>query len=54
MDLYRVLGVAPSASSEQIADAYRAKATRFHPDNGGDPYGWKSYQSAYDTLIVRG
>lgn len=31
-DLYRGLGVAPDASTEQIARAYRRLARRYHPD----------------------
>ena len=32
VDHYKRLGVAPSASTEEIRVAYRALATKFHPD----------------------
>jgi len=35
MDPYAVLGVAPGASSREVAAAYRAAAKRWHPDRGG-------------------
>jgi len=35
MDPYAVLGVAPGASSREVAGAYRAAAKRWHPDRGG-------------------
>ena len=34
---YTVLGVSPTATEEQIAAAFRAKAKEHHPDHGGDP-----------------
>jgi curved DNA-binding protein CbpA len=35
--LYQRLGVAPDASSHEIAAAYRAQARRYHPDVNGAP-----------------
>ncbi|MBR5559024.1 MAG: J domain-containing protein [Oscillospiraceae bacterium] len=32
-DPYKVLGVSPNATDEQIKDAYRALARKYHPDN---------------------
>ena len=36
-DFYDVLGVSPDASAEEIKQAYRSKATEYHPDVSDDP-----------------
>lgn len=51
-DHYRTLGLAPTATAQDVREAYRKMmASRFHPDNGGDPNGWGRFQRAYNTLI---
>ena len=51
-DHYRALGLSAGCTAQEVLAAYKTKvASRFHPDNGGDPYGWARYQSAFDTLI---
>jgi len=53
-DLYAMLGVAPTASAEEIKRAYRKLARQHHPDrNPGDVDAearFKEVQAAYDTL----
>src|SRR5271169_6317258 len=53
-DIYSVLGVARSASAEDIAKAYRKLAKKLHPDlNPGDKTAeekFKQVTAAYDIL----
>jgi hypothetical protein len=54
VDFYAVLGVAPTASSEEIALAFRALAKRLHPDRGeasaGEAERFKSVTAAYEVV----
>jgi DnaJ domain len=54
-DLYQVLGVTPSATSAEIADAFRTQARHLHPDrNPGDDDATERFKAltlAYQTLI---
>ncbi len=53
-DYYQALGVAPTASADEIKKAYRKLARQHHPDrNPDDPKAeerFKEIQEAYDTL----
>ncbi len=53
-DLYKVLGVAKTASEEEIKKAYRKLARKYHPDRNPDDKAaeekFKEVQGAYDTL----
>ena len=35
-DPYKVLGVSPSATDDEIKDAYRALVKKYHPDKFAD------------------
>lgn len=50
MDPHKVLGVQPGASADEIKTAYRAAATKYHPDAGGDAWVFQQVQEAYATL----
>ncbi|MFO0908458.1 MAG: DnaJ domain-containing protein [Isosphaeraceae bacterium] len=47
-----VLGVSPDASLEEIRDAYRAKAKKYHPDAGGEEWAFRILSQSYELLSV--
>jgi hypothetical protein len=50
IDPLQVLGVTSDASLEQIRDAYRQKAKRYHPDAGGEDWVFRILSQAYELL----
>jgi len=49
-DHYATLGVARTATPDEIKRAFRKLASKNHPDKGGDTRKFQEVQSAYDTL----
>ena len=54
-DPYQILGVSPTASKEEILQAYRQKAKSYHPDVSSLPAAeaareFKKIQSAYEEI----
>ena len=49
-DYYATLGVAKTASVDEIKRAYRRLASQHHPDRGGDTAQFQEIQEAYATL----
>ena len=47
---YRMLGLSPSATWDEIEKAYRQKAKRHHPDHGGDEDTMRTLNEAYARL----
>ncbi|KAI8463685.1 MAG: DnaJ-like protein [Monoraphidium minutum] len=47
---YKILGVDPGATQEEIKKAHRKLALKLHPDKGGDPDAFKEINEAYDVL----
>lgn len=47
---YRILGISPSSTWEEIERAYRAKAKVHHPDHGGDEDAMRALNEAYARL----
>jgi len=53
LDFYRVLGVSPNAGDDEIKNAYRLAARRFHPDVNKAPGAvalFRDINAAYETL----
>lgn len=49
-DYYNELGVARTATPDEIKRAFRRMASQHHPDRGGDTKKFQSIQEAYATL----
>jgi DnaJ-class molecular chaperone len=49
-DAYAVLWLRPGAPLSVVQAAYRALASRYHPDAGGDPLAMRRLNEAYETL----
>ncbi|WP_165074638.1 J domain-containing protein [Paludisphaera rhizosphaerae] len=45
-----VLGVSPTASQDEIHEAFREKSKKHHPDLGGDEWAFRMVARAYEVL----
>ena len=50
MDYYEILGIAKTASQEEIKKAFHKLAHKHHPDKGGDEKKFKEINEAYQVL----
>ena len=50
MDSRKILGVGNDATPQEIRKAYREKAQKHHPDQGGDSWAFQQVQDAFDQL----
>jgi hypothetical protein len=47
---YKILGLSPNATFDEVRNSYRRMANFYHPDHGGDPTAMTDLNWAYDTL----
>ena len=50
MSLYRVLGLDPAASKDEVRAAYKRQALAAHPDKGGSKEAFHAVTRAFETL----
>lgn len=51
MNPYKILGVNDQATDEEVKQAYRAMAAKYHPDAGGDAWVFAQVSEAYEKIL---
>jgi len=52
MNNYQILGLSKGSTQQEIKQAYRKLALKYHPDKGGDSDMFLKVKQAYDELLV--
>lgn len=52
MKCFEVLGLAPTATPDEVKQAWRQLAMLKHPDRGGDPTEFDKLRKAYDEAMA--
>ena len=53
VDPYGLLGIAATATLDDVKAAFRKKALEHHPDQGGTPEAFMAMKRAYDAIVKR-
>ena len=51
-DYYQVLGISEGAGLSEIRKAFRHKALKLHPDQGGDEKAFRELKEAFEYLLA--
>ena len=50
---YKVLGIAPNASEDDVKKAYRSLVRTAHPDKGGSAERFQRIQKSYESILQK-
>ena len=51
MDPFEILGIDQDATDKEVKRAYRAMASKYHPDVGGDAWVFQQVHAAYESVL---
>ena len=52
LDPFKILGIDQNATDEEVKRAYRAMASKYHPDAGGDAWVFQQVHAAYESVLL--